>query len=808
MVNPGGNSDDRPTDAASADAPRTPASAPQTTPPAETTNPRAAAAAKKTTARTAAAAKKSPPRSVAAAKKTAPGAAATEAAAAAAAPTRPFELDDPYLFINRELSMLKFQERVLEEAWDERNPLLERVKFLSILGSNLGEFFMVRVAGLRQQVEAGVTDVSADGMTAKEQLDACRTEAYRLMRGARDAWVHMRPQLAAAGIHLYDWEQLDEAQRAAATTYFTDKVFPVLTPLAFDPGRPFPHISNLSLNLAVRLRTEDGQDLFARVKIPQTLARLVPVPRPAGSSGKLRFDGPAGATREYHFVWLEQLVTANLHELFTGMEIIAAHPFRVTRDAEMAIQELEADDLLETIEQGVRRRRFGRVVRVTVDPSMPDFLREILLENLDLEPEGMITVEPPLGMSGVNLLGLDRPDLKDPPFVGAVPPAFEDEERDIFSLIREGDILLHRPFDSIEPVVEWLELAARDPDVLAIKMTLYRVGRNAPVVAALLEAARNGKEVAVLLELKARFDEESNIEWAKALEDEGVHVVYGLLGLKTHSKIALVVRREGDRIRRYIHVGTGNYNVVTARLYTDLDMLTCADDMGADATELFNFLTGFSRSDDYRTLYVAPTTLRPRFEALIEREIAHAEAGRPARLILKMNSLVDRRMIRLLYRASQAGVRTELLVRGICCLRPGVPGVSDTITVTSIVGRFLEHTRIYYFLNGGDEEIFLGSADLMPRNLDRRVEVLFPVRSKSLKTRLRDEILRTYQHDNLKARHMRSDGTYVHVWPEADETPLDSQAWLIARRPVKRKKKKAKLGALVPGKAKKKGKKA
>jgi len=725
--------------------------------------------------------------------------------AAATAPAPPPALDDPSLYLNRELSMLRFQARVLEEARDAATPLLERIKFLSILGSNLGEFFMVRVAGLRQQVEAGVTDVSADGMTSKEQLDACRAEAYRLMREAREVWVALKPQLDAAGVHLYDWEQLDESQQQAATAYFTQQVFAVLTPLAFDPGRPFPHISNLSLNLAVLLKTEDGQDLFARVKIPRTLPRLVPVPAPGGPAPAAADTVGCTPGRECHFVWLEQLAAANLHELFTGMQIVEAHPFRVTRDAEMAIQELEADDLLESMEQGVRRRRFGRVIRVTVDPGMPEFLREILLENLDLEPEGMVTVDPPLGMSGVDLLDLDRPDLKDPPFVGAVAPALEDDDIDIFTLIREGDILLHRPFDSFEPVVAWLRRAARDPDVLAIKMTLYRVGRNAPVVAALLDAARNGKEVAVLLELKARFDEESNMEWAKALEDEGVHVVYGLLGLKTHSKVALVVRREGGKIRRYLHLGTGNYNVLTARLYTDLDLLTCDEVMGIDATELFNYLTGFSRSEDYRSLMIAPINLRSRFEALIEREIEHHLAGRPARLKLKMNSLVDRRMIRLLYKASQAGVPIDLIVRGICCLRPGVVGVSETIRVTSIVGRFLEHTRIFWFANGGHEEVYLGSADLMPRNLDRRVEILFPVSSPALVRRLHDEILGTYFADNVKARFMQPDGSYAHAHPGLDDKPLDSQEWLLARRKkVRKSKKKARMGALVPGKTKKK----
>ena len=462
------------------------------------------------------------------------------------------------------------------------------------------------------------------------------------------------------------------------------------------------------------------------------------------------------------------------------MTIVGVYTFRVTRDAEMSIQELEADDLLETIEQGVLRRRFGSVVRLTIDTATPDDVRHILLDNLDLEPEGLVPVAPPLGMSGINLLGLDRPDLKDPPFVPAVPRGLDDPDLSVFAAIRKHDILIHRPYDSFEPVIDWLESAAHDPDVLAIKMTLYRVGRNAPAVAALLEAARNGKEVAVLVELKARFDEESNIEWARALEDEGVHVVYGLVGIKTHSKIGMVVRREGDGMRRYAHLGTGNYNVVTARLYTDLDLFTCDEVIGQDATELFNFLTGFSRTRDYKKLLVGPINLRDRFEALLEREIEHQLAGRGGHLVFKMNSLIDRKMIAILYRASQAGVKIDLLVRGMCSLRPGIPGVSDNIKVTSIVGRFLEHSRIYWFRNGGDEQVLVGSADLMPRNLNRRVEILFPVEDPAIVRRLRDEILAVYLRDNVKARFMQADGSYLHSRPADGEEALDSQAWFIA----------------------------
>jgi polyphosphate kinase len=686
------------------------------------------------------------------------------------------DLRDPALFLNRELSLLKFQERVLDEARDPRNPLLERLKFLGILGSNLGEFFMVRIAGLKQQVQAGVVDPSGDGRTPAETLNEAREAAFVLMRQAREAYSSLVSELAQAGIHIVDYKGLDEESRKAADEYFTSVVFPVLTPLAFDPGRPFPHISNLSLSLAILLRSPEGEELFARVKIPKTLPRLVPLCPPAAGSA----CDMAGAT--IRLLWLEQLVAAHLDMLFPGMEIITAHPFRITRDAEMQIQELEADDLLETIEEGVRKRRFGSVVRVSIDPSMPERIKEILIENLRLDPRDLITVEPPLGMSSFwDVYGqIDRPDLKEPAFVPALPTGLrEEEERDIFSVIRERDFLVHHPYDSFQPVVRFFEEAARDPDVLAIKTTLYRVGRRAPVVRALLEAAANGKEVAVLVELKARFDEESNIEWARALEAEGVHVVYGLLGLKTHSKIALVVRREGSGIRRYLHLATGNYNAVTAQQYTDLGMFTCDPDMGSDGTQVFNFLTGYGSSGRYRKFLVAPVNLRKEFEALVRREIEHQQAGRQGHLVFKMNALVDRPMIRLLYDASRAGVQVDLLVRGICCLRPGVTGVSENIRVISIVGRFLEHSRIYYFRNGGDPTILLGSADLMPRNLNRRVEVLFPVQDAGIKARIREEILETYLGDTAKARLMYPDGTYERVAPEGEEA-LESQARLIA----------------------------
>ncbi len=692
----------------------------------------------------------------------------------------PRDLDDPELFINRELSLLDFQRRVLEEAQDASNPLLERLMFLSFVGSNVDEFFMVRVAGLKRQIEKGVMDTGPDGMSPAEQLRAIRASVIRLYRGAQECWSkELVPALEDAGIRILSYANLTDEQRAIADSYFQEAVFPTLTPLAFDPGRPFPHISNLSLNLAVLLRAGEGEQHFARVKIPDTLPQLVPLSVAPKAKSRAKT-----AHKEQVFVWLEQLVTANLAALFPGMEILDAHPFHVTRDADSEIQNLEAGDLLESVEEGVWQRRFADVVRVEINEAMPATVLDILVENLELERDDIYKLSGPLGLVRVrNLCRLDRPDLKFAPFTPALPAplAKEAEDEDIFSTIRRGDILFHHPFDSFQPIVGLLQKAARDPNVLAIKITLYRVGRNAPVVDALLEAVENGKQVAVLLELKARFDEESNIGWARKLEEYGVHVVYGLMGLKVHCKALLIVRKEGDVIRRYAHLSTGNYNSITAQLYTDVGMLTCDPAIGADCTDLFNFLTGYSAKSSYRKLLVAPVTLRDRFQALIEREIEHQRSGRGGHLILKMNALVDRKMIQLLYQASQAGVKVELLVRGICCLRPGIPGVSANIRVTSIVGRFLEHSRIFYFRNGGREEVYLGSADLMPRNLNRRVEVDFPVQDKNLIRVLRDEILGTYLKDKVKARHMNADGKYPRDPDFQGKNALNSQEDFIER---------------------------
>ena len=692
------------------------------------------------------------------------------------------DLRSPEYFINRELSMLEFQRRVLQEAWDETNPLLERIKFIAIIGSNLDEFFMVRVSGLKKQVAAGVINTPADGMTPAEQLAEVRKVTSELMIEAREC-LHKKilPQLTDSGIHILEYESLTSKQKSNVDDYFDEVVFPVLTPMAFDPGHPFPHISNLSLNLAVVIEDEDGQEHFARLKVPATLPRLVPIKR---SSGERRKDGTVPHT--HYFVWLEQLIGANLGKLFPGMEILESHPFRVTRDADMAIQELEASDLLETMEQSVRQRRFGSVVRVTITESMPSHIQEILIDNLRMDRRDMYALDEPLGISSLMTLhGIDRYDLRDKPFKQAIAYQFRPEpphDGDIFAAIRRQDLLVHHPYDSFIPVVNFLKQAVRDPDVLAIKQTLYRVGRNSPIVKTLMEAREMGKQVAVLVELKARFDEESNIEWARMMEKEGVHVVYGLLGLKTHSKILLVVRQEGEHIRRYMHLATGNYNAITAQLYEDIGMFTCDDEIGADATDLFNYLTGYSTKQDYRKLMVAPINMRSKMEELIDREIEIQNNGGQGYLIFKMNSIVDPPMIRKLYQASQAGVKIDLIIRGICCLRPGVPGVSENIRVLSVVGRFLEHSRIYYFSNGGEAEIYLGSADLMPRNIDRRVEVLFPVQNRQIIKYLRDEVLDTYLNANQKVRILNPDRTYQYLEPEDAEKLINVQDYLINSR--------------------------
>ncbi len=685
------------------------------------------------------------------------------------------DLKNPSLYINRELSHIEFNRRVLQECYNENHPLLERLKFLAIFTSNMDEFFMVRVSGLKQQVILGVTRTPADGLLPREQLVAIHRTVTQLFAEAMKCWRDvLQPALADAKITVYDYDQLKRRQQVKLRDYFERSIFPVLTPLAFDPGHPFPHISNLSLNLAAVIRDPKTDEThFARVKVPSVLPRLVSL-KPLDPDDLLQ-------PTTHKFVWVEQIIAANLDRLFPGMEIVAAFPFRVTRNTDMEIQEEEADDLLLTMEKNLRQRHFGFPVRLEIDENTPDDIRELLLANLQMSSYDIYTFKGPLGLSSLwELHKLERPELKDVRVRPAIPLSLRGDE-DIFYALEKQDYLLHHPYDSFSPVIDLLRQAAEDPDVLAIKQTLYRVGPNPPIVRALMRARENGKQVSVLVELKARFDEESNIEWARALEKAGVHVVYGLIGLKTHCKVTLIVRREKDGIQRYVHVSTGNYNSITARIYADLGLMTSQEDIGEDATELFNYLTGYSKQRVYRKFLVAPVNLRSSLLQFIERE---AELGKKGRIILKSNSLVDPQIIRALYRASQVGVQIDLIIRGICCLRPGVEGVSDNIRVISIVGRFLEHSRIYYFHNKGESEMYVGSADLMPRNIDRRVEILFPIEDEQMQKTVLEQILEVYLRDTSNASILKADGRYVPLATtlKEKELPFSAQQWFLNGR--------------------------
>jgi polyphosphate kinase len=670
-------------------------------------------------------------------------------------------LTDPWLYLNREISWLQFNDRVLSLAADPGTPLLERLRFLSIFATNLDEFYMVRVSGLREQVEAGVATRGSDGWTPTETLEAISkyigpaTETH-----TRCFLEDVVPALEAAGIHLAEVDQLERQDREYLGEYFQDQVFPVLTPLAVDPGHPFPYLSNLSLSLAVTVRDPAShRPLFARVKVPDILPRFVPL--------------ADGCT----FVPLEQVMTAHLDQLFPGMEVVEAQPFRVTRDADIELAEDEADDLLVAVEQELRRRRFGAVVRLEVAASMPEHVVRLLQRELEVDDSALVVVEGPLNLGDLSSLAdaIDRPELAEPPWVGTTQPRLSGSGREavnLFDTIRQGDLLVHHPYDAFSTSVErFLAQAADDPDVLAIKQTLYRTDGDSPIVNALIHAAEQGKQVAVLVELKARFDEASNIGWARALEQAGVHVTYGLVGLKTHAKTALVVRREQGRIRRYCHIGTGNYNAKTARLYTDIGLLTCDEEITNDLTDLFNSLTGYARDTRYRRILVAPDGLREAVIELIGRVARRHSPRRKGRIVMQMNSLVDAACIRALYAASQAGVEIDLIVRGICRLRPGVPGVSETIRVRSIVGRFLEHPRLWMFQNGRERSYYIGSADLMPRNLDHRVEAVTPVDDPDLTDRLQ-EILDVMLADNVQAWELGSDGTWQRLAPAEGERPL------------------------------------
>ena len=682
------------------------------------------------------------------------------------------DLYDAQYYFNRELSWLEFNRRVLHEALDERTPLLERLKFMAIFSSNLDEFFMVRVAGLKQQVEAGVTKLSIDGLTPTEQLTAI---GDRLRPMVQEQHQHceqvLRKKLINKGIHILDYVDLNQEQRTYLNQFFEEHIFPVLTPLAVDPSHPFPYISNLSLNLAVVVKDPDlDEELFARIKIPRVLSRFIPLPKELGQ--RLR-----GKVVVWTGIPIEQLITHNLEYLFPGMNIQECYVFRVTRNADLEVEEDEADDLLLAIEKELQKRRIGgSAVRLEIQSSVPEHIRSTIIGELALEANDVYDIDGLLGLGDLmSFLALPLPQLKDKSWSPSIPPKLQRlqdienrEGEDFFRIIRNGDLLVHHPYYSFSGSVQRLITeAASDPDVLAIKMTLYRTSGDSPIIKALIAAAQNHKQVAVLVELKARFDEENNINWARKLENAGVHVVYGLVGLKTHTKITLIVRQEEKKIRRYLHIGTGNYNPKTAKLYTDLGLISCREDLGADLTDLFNFLTGYSRQKSYRKLLVAPVNMRDRMTAMIHREMEHAENGGKGRIVVKINSLVDKQIIATLYQASQAGVEIDLIVRGICCLRPGIKNISENIRVISIIGRFLEHSRVFYFHNSGDEEVYIGSADWMTRNLSRRVEAVTPVEDPSLAADLH-EILGIMLADNRQAWELQADGSYVQRQPSKD----------------------------------------
>ncbi|MGB3267134.1 MAG: polyphosphate kinase 1 [Microcoleus sp.] len=709
----------------------------------------------------------------------------------------PINLSDPQYYFNREQSWLEFNNRVLHEALDPRTPLLERLKFLAIFSSNLDEYFMVRVAALKQQVEAKVSKLTPDGSKPQEQLDAIHKRLLPMVTQQHAYFDQtLRPKLAANGIHIFDYIDLNQEQRNYLHRYFKEQVFPVLTPLAVDPSHPFPFLSNLSLNLAVVVRDPNTQEeLFARVKVPQVLPRFLQLP------GDLQWQ-QKGKSSVWTGVPLEQVIAHNLEALFPGMDIQEYHPFRITRNADLTVEEDEAEDLLLAIEQELRKRRFtGSAVRLEIQAVMPPAVRDMLKDELDLGEQDVYVVEGLLGLKDLmSFVGLPVPELKDPPWTPVVPPRLRNSQspivlgksmldvedgEDIFTAIRQGDVMLHHPYHSFAATVQrFITEAAHDRSVLAIKMTLYRTSGDSPIVSSLIEAAENGKQVAVLVELKARFDEENNINWARKLEQAGVHVVYGLVGLKTHTKIVMVVRREDGFIRRYVHIGTGNYNPKTAGLYTDVGLLSCREDLGADLTDLFNYLTGYSRQLSYRKLLVAPVNMRDRFLALIRREAEFCQSnadsgmGSCGRIVAKMNALVDPQIIVALYEASQAGVKIDLIVRGICCLRPGVEGVSENIKVISIIGRFLEHSRMFYFFNGGDEEVYIGSADWMQRNLTRRVEAIVQVEDPTIVMELQ-EILGVMLADNRQAWDLQPGGHYSQRRPPANNPEVSSQQILM-----------------------------
>ena len=683
---------------------------------------------------------------------------------------------EPKNFFNRDLSWVEFNRRVMEEALNPELPLLEKVKFISIFFSNLDEFYMIRVSGLKEQIAANILEPTIDGLTPLEQVQKIEKTVRPMLEKLYNYWNNdILPQLRENNIFICNFQDFTKEEQEILRTYFQKEIYPILTPLAFDPGRPFPYISNLSLNLAVLIRNPKGDSHFARVKIPSTHPRLLQVDDIINPSKNIRMNGDFVAK----YIWFGDLIKANLDLLFPGVEVVESHRFRVTRDTDIELQEDEADDLLRVIEENIRQRRFGQVVRMEVESSMPEYMLETLMENLRINRNDVHISNGLIGLSDViNLYKLPLHQLKEKPFYPVLPKTFETEE-DIFSIIKQKDILLHHPYHSFTPVVEFIKQSARDPEVLAIKQTLYRVGPDSPIVRALIEAVERGKQVAVLVELKARFDEENNIFWARELEKAGAHVVYGLVGLKTHAKMTLVVRKEFDGVKRYVHLATGNYNTITAKTYTDLGLFTCDNDICADVSDVFNYLTGYSKQKEYRKLIVSPINMREQMLDKVFREIENVNAGKEGKIIWKMNSLVDPQTISALYEASNVGVKIDLIVRGICCLVPGIEGLSENIKVRSIVGRFLEHSRVFYFYNGGNEEMYLGSADMMQRNLDGRVETLFPVENEKIRTEVMKSLIKAALKDNQKARVLLPDMSYKMIVPLDGVKSVNSQEWLI-----------------------------
>ena len=672
------------------------------------------------------------------------------------------DLKNPALYINRELSWLEFNERVLAQARDQSHPLLERVKFFGITGTNLDEFFMIRVSTTLKKIREEIEDVAPDGYNTEQQLEAMRQRARQMLQDQATVWNDLRQLLAAEKISFIERDDWTPEIREHLTGYFSREICPVLTPLAFDPGHPFPFISNLSKNFAVVVR-HGGRTKFARVKVPDALPRFIALPEPLSAPGTSSF------------VFLEDVIRANIHELFPGTQVKGAHLFRIIRDTDLEIEEDEADDLLESVDRSLKQLRRGAIALLHVEADMPTRVLNILVENFEVTDDVVLRTTDRLGFGDWGqLTRIHRPELKDAPFQPRTLWRADEDPEAIFDWIRYQDVLVHHPFESFGSVETFLRAAVQDPHVIAIKMTLYRIGPNSPLIPLLIAAAEAGKQVAVLVELKARFDERNNILWARRLETHGIHVVYGFAELKTHAKLCLVVRQEADGVQRYVHTGTGNYNPETAKIYTDLGLFTADPEIVADVSDIFNYLTGYSNQREFKALVVAPVQLRNRLTEMIDREAEHARNARPARIVMKVNSITDDQMIRALYRASQAGVPVDMIVRGICCLRPGIPGISDNIRVRSIVGRFLEHSRIFWFQNGGQEEMFIGSADLMERNLERRVETLAPIRDPEILEHLRDVVLGAYLRDTDRAMVLDSSGKY--------ERPTDSPDHFIAQQ--------------------------